>query len=166
MTDTIPYLLGVAALSAIVLTAAAASGQLSASDEALAVEAVRLGDPAPIEVPALVPADEALRASAQVTRGDGWTAVAMRDGDLGVFVQGNARLVERPGLSAELEGAAQLGDAPALTRNEGTVHVAFWRGAIAYTLMVECASPFGDVRCTGDDFALALVASLSEVQAP
>lgn len=166
MTDTIPFLVGVAAVSAALLAPIPASGQLTSREEALAVEAARLGDPAPIEVPALLPDDGRLRASAQVTRGDGWTAVAMRAGDIGVFIQGNAILVERPGLAAELDGLTQLGDGPSLTRNEGTVHVSFWRGDIAYTLMVECDSPFGDVRCTGDDFALALVASLSEAQAP
>ena len=48
-----------------------------------------------------------------------------------------------------------------LSREAGIVAVSFDAYGAAYSLHVECASPFEDERCAGDDFALSLVDGLA-----
>lgn len=91
-----------------------------------------------MKLPMLLPADEALVASARMVQGDGWCGATMSDGQVSVYVHATTRWFESP----TKVGAAR--DAVSMT--DGIATIALARFGVAYTIDVECVAPGCDAR--------------------
>jgi hypothetical protein len=112
-----------------------------------------------LPLPVLLPDDADLLSRAEITTGARWYAADIPLDGAGLFVTGSAAAVRLPNQAAISEPAGGL----LLTRNEGVVTLTFRAYGVAYAVLVECASPFHDPRCTEDDYALGLAAHLGRV---
>lgn len=112
-------------------------------------------------VPVLLPRDPALLRGAVLTRGDTWYAASLHPEGHHVTVLGRALAVHQPTLEESVpEAARRRPGETSLTRVDGIVTVTFDAFGAAYTVNVECDAPATDARCTGDDYANALVRDL------
>lgn len=124
----------------------------------LSTEARATADASPL--PLVLPADDALLASAVVTSGDGWIAASMQADGLHIAVHGLALAVEHPGLLAEVGGAF---DEVRVAHSHAIWTVSFEAHGMAWALDVECATGPQDDRCTSPSAARALAATMVAV---
>lgn len=110
-------------------------------------------------VPALVPSQPSMLATATPTRGATWYAVSIPLDEHTVFLTGNRSEVFVPGISDR--ATARRSFEPRISRSRGVVSASFLAFGVAYTIEVECARPFEDVRCTEDAYVLELLAGLA-----
>jgi hypothetical protein len=108
-------------------------------------------------LPVLLPRDEALLASATVTAGPAWYAVALHGDGHHVSIHGTKQMVHQPALAADVppEQRRAPGETT-ITRTHGIVTVSFEAFGASYTIDVECDRPMDDVRCTEDAYALSI----------
>ena len=108
-------------------------------------------------LPVLVPRDEALLASATVTAGPAWYAIALRGDGHHVSIHGTKQMVHQPSLAADVppERRRAPGET-SITRTHGIVTVSFEAFGASYTIDVECDRPMDDARCTEDAYALSI----------
>jgi hypothetical protein len=109
-------------------------------------------------IPVLLPDDDALLATAQITAGPTWYAVSMQATDHTVSIHGTNAVHELPGMGQK-EEPSDPPDGPVLSRTHGIVHVAFQAFGAAYSLDIDCQDPLENPHCTDDDYALSLVES-------
>ena len=111
-------------------------------------------------VPALLPAQPALLASMQVTRGPHWYAVSMDDGEHSLYIQGSRTAMEYAQIELDEAGDALTKRPYMITRTHQIVTIAFERFGAGYGIDIECRRPMDDPRCVEDDYAHALMKTL------
>jgi hypothetical protein len=110
-----------------------------------------------IEIPALLPSDAAALAGAVITVGRGWYGAHLPLEGATLYLQGTLDTHPAPAGA----GAVEPADGVRTTRAHGIVTSSFRAFGVAYTVHLECASPFEDPRCVDDAFVDGLVAGLA-----
>lgn len=113
-----------------------------------------------VVVPALLPANEALLASAKITKGPHWYAASMDDGQHSIYIQGSRTSVEFGQIELDKAGDALTKRPYMITRTHQIVTIAFERFGAGYGVDIECRKPMTDDRCTKDDYAHELMAAM------
>lgn len=113
-----------------------------------------------VVVPALLPANEALLASAKITKGPHWYAASMDDGQHSIYIQGSRTSVEFGQIELDKAGDALTKRPYMITRTHQIVTIAFERFGAGYGVDIECRKPMTDERCTKDAYAHELMAAM------
>ncbi|TXD32940.1 hypothetical protein FRC96_16320 [Lujinxingia vulgaris] len=115
-------------------------------------------------VPVLLPDDDALLATLQLTTGPTWYGASMRGEDFGVVIHGTNAQHSVPGSGLKEKPDAQAGR-PVLSRTHAIVTVSFESFDVAYALDIDCQDPMNNPRCAEDAFAWELVEGLKLLHA-
>lgn len=115
-------------------------------------------------VPVLVPDDDALLATLQLTTGPTWYGAAMRGDDFSVVIHGTNAQHSLPGGGLKEKPDPHAGR-PVLSRTHAIVNVAFQAYGVAYSLDIDCQDPMNNPRCAEDAFAWELVEGLQLLSA-
>lgn len=125
-------------------------------------DALKLAEASP--VPVLLPDDDALLGTLQLTTGPTWYGASMRGEDFGVVIHGTNAQHSLPGSGAKEKPDAQAGR-PVLSRTHAIVTVSFQSFGVAYALDIDCQNPHTNPRCAEDAFAWELVEGLKVLSA-
>lgn len=116
-------------------------------------------------IPVLLPADDQLRDSGEVTVGDLWYSSSMATQDDGVYVtiHGQLKTLIAPGASAQSSDSTDFPqhiDEDLVTAIEGGLEINFQAFGAHYNITVECFEWRTDPHCRDSGFILQFVESL------